>query len=278
MRNLEANIAEWRSRMAAGGIKTPAVLDELESHLREEIQERLAAGDSEKEAFEVAVVRIGNAKSVRVEFDKIRGTTRLPVMIGVAAWSVLIVSMVAFMVWQMAVGKIGILLGWHIFVITAGFLAAFVVGSLGVCSLCGRWFGKMFSDRNDSLHRAAWAFTWIALALMVVGYLLGAVWTSKYRGYYWSGSAREIGAVGTILWLALLVAVQQLKRFNEHFLVAMCAATNVVAAVGWFGAGILSVDRGLDHLGNYWPLEIFLIAHLLFLTLSLRRGLKPAAS
>jgi ferritin-like metal-binding protein YciE len=39
----EQTIAEWRRQMAAGGIKTPEVLNELESHLREDVeqQERL---------------------------------------------------------------------------------------------------------------------------------------------------------------------------------------------------------------------------------------------
>jgi hypothetical protein len=71
MPELDSKIAEWRSRMAAGGIKTPAVLEELEGHLREEIKERLAGGDSEEEAFEVAVVRIGTPRSLRAEFNKV---------------------------------------------------------------------------------------------------------------------------------------------------------------------------------------------------------------
>jgi hypothetical protein len=35
MRNLDPGIAEWRREMAAAGIKSAEVLDELESHLHE---------------------------------------------------------------------------------------------------------------------------------------------------------------------------------------------------------------------------------------------------
>jgi len=37
MFDLDQAISEWRRQMAAGGIKLPDALDELESHLREEV-------------------------------------------------------------------------------------------------------------------------------------------------------------------------------------------------------------------------------------------------
>ena len=65
MPDLEEKIAKWRKRMAAGGVKPAAVLDELEGHLREVIQERLAAGRSESEAVEIAIARVGSPGSLR---------------------------------------------------------------------------------------------------------------------------------------------------------------------------------------------------------------------
>ena len=38
MFDLEQSIADWRRQMLAAGIKTPVPLEELESHLREEIE------------------------------------------------------------------------------------------------------------------------------------------------------------------------------------------------------------------------------------------------
>jgi hypothetical protein len=44
MPNLDQRIAEWRQRMDTGGIKSPAVLDELESHLRDEVEQQMRSG------------------------------------------------------------------------------------------------------------------------------------------------------------------------------------------------------------------------------------------
>jgi hypothetical protein len=71
MSNLDKQIAEWRMRMAAGGIKAPAVLDELESHLREDISRLVKAGVSEEKAVVTAIERIGQSDALNAEFAKV---------------------------------------------------------------------------------------------------------------------------------------------------------------------------------------------------------------
>src|SRR5262249_44109846 len=63
-------IAEWRRELAAGGVKSSSVLDELENHLREDIEQQTRLGSSEPSAFEAAVQRIGEAPSLKSEFVK----------------------------------------------------------------------------------------------------------------------------------------------------------------------------------------------------------------
>jgi H+/Cl- antiporter ClcA len=70
MFNLEQSIAEWRRQMLAAGIKAP-VMEELESHLREEVDWFMQAGVDVSCAFSTAVGRIGNAKTIKMEFNKI---------------------------------------------------------------------------------------------------------------------------------------------------------------------------------------------------------------
>ncbi|MDB6122600.1 MAG: hypothetical protein JWQ71_1593 [Pedosphaera sp.] len=76
MFNLEQAIVAWRQQMSAGGIKTPEPLDELESHLREDIEEQLRSGITAQQAFASAVQRIGQASALKLEFEKI-GQTKL---------------------------------------------------------------------------------------------------------------------------------------------------------------------------------------------------------
>ena len=47
MFNLDQSITEWRRQMVAGGIQSPRVLDELESHLRDDAEEQERADRTE---------------------------------------------------------------------------------------------------------------------------------------------------------------------------------------------------------------------------------------
>jgi hypothetical protein len=73
MFDLEQSISEWRGQMLAAGIKSPVPLEELESHLREEIEAQVQSGITERDAFEKAVKQIGKAEKLRTEF----GSTNL---------------------------------------------------------------------------------------------------------------------------------------------------------------------------------------------------------
>src|SRR5689334_15542581 len=71
MFDLDKAIAEWRKQMLAAGIKAPVPLDELEIHLREEVEQQVRSGLSAREAFETAAQRMGQASRLKVEFKKV---------------------------------------------------------------------------------------------------------------------------------------------------------------------------------------------------------------
>jgi hypothetical protein len=70
MFDLEKSIADWRQQMLAAGIKIPVPLEELENHLREEIERQIKLGLSGLEAFNSAVQKIGQARALKTEFKK----------------------------------------------------------------------------------------------------------------------------------------------------------------------------------------------------------------
>ncbi|EEF62681.1 hypothetical protein [Pedosphaera parvula] len=74
MFNLEQEIKKWRRQLAAGGIKSSAALEELECHLREDIQRQMQSGVGAQPAFEDAVRRIGKVETLKEEFMKIKRT------------------------------------------------------------------------------------------------------------------------------------------------------------------------------------------------------------
>jgi len=79
MFHLEQSIVEWRKQLLAAGIKTPVPLEELEIHLREEIERQMRSGLNEQQSFEISAARIGEAALIKNEFKKIE-TTRINMM------------------------------------------------------------------------------------------------------------------------------------------------------------------------------------------------------
>ncbi len=73
MFDLENQIAAWRQEMFADGIKQNEVLDELESHLRDETERQMRSGADAPQAFAAAVLRIGHARALTREFKKVGG-------------------------------------------------------------------------------------------------------------------------------------------------------------------------------------------------------------
>jgi hypothetical protein len=76
MFNLDQAIAEWRRQMLAAGIKTPVPLDELESHLREDIDRSIRSGLGEDHAFGLAVSQIGDPGTLKAEFARVENQER----------------------------------------------------------------------------------------------------------------------------------------------------------------------------------------------------------
>ena len=73
MFKLETAIADWRHKMLAAGIQTPVPLEELEIHLREDIEWQMKMGLSEQTAFEISARQIGQPKMLKSEFKKSEG-------------------------------------------------------------------------------------------------------------------------------------------------------------------------------------------------------------
>jgi hypothetical protein len=74
MFDLQKSINDWRLQMLAAGVKHPTPLDELELHLREEIERLTESGLDEPAAFTAAVKNLGLAQSLCDEFKKVEAT------------------------------------------------------------------------------------------------------------------------------------------------------------------------------------------------------------
>jgi hypothetical protein len=74
MFNLEQAMTEWRKRMAADGLTSSTVLEELETHLRDDIERRTQSAVNVQQAYHEAVQQLGHADALTNEFAKVGET------------------------------------------------------------------------------------------------------------------------------------------------------------------------------------------------------------
>jgi len=84
MFDLEKSIADWRQQMLAAGIRTPVPLEELEIHLRDEIERQVQSGLSRQQVFGIAVKKIGQAPELKSEFKKVNAPMEIQKIIKLA--------------------------------------------------------------------------------------------------------------------------------------------------------------------------------------------------
>ena len=77
MVEVERAISDWRREMQCRGIKGAETLDELECHLREDLEVHVCSGMEIQDAFDAARADIGQSESLGLEFKKIRLTELL---------------------------------------------------------------------------------------------------------------------------------------------------------------------------------------------------------
>ena len=77
MFNLNEQIKKWRSSLAQSCILDKADIDELESHLREEIEHIHTTKLSQQEVFLIAAHRLGSPANLSSEYAKINRGLKL---------------------------------------------------------------------------------------------------------------------------------------------------------------------------------------------------------
>ena len=167
MFDLKKSIAAWRRQMLAAGIKIPVPLEELESHLREDIERQMRSGVAAQSAFELAVQQIGHAGPLKNEFEKASASGRRlsPQFLGIYCY-VTASFMLLVNLGKLAMNEMNLIEP------AAGVLLALYVGSLP------RWHGVLANPRSRWVQAAMrigvfFVFTWPVWA--VFGLLPGGI-------------------------------------------------------------------------------------------------------
>lgn len=241
MTELEPRIAQWRQTLAAALGERPDVLDELESHLREEIQRLLLAGHNAEQAFATAAARLGGPREIAAEFAKLPPTpvpwlpARL-VLAAAIAWACLGTGLL------LRTDREPLLIV-HLVAVTLGYTGTLFVGLLSACYLFARPFADLAPGQRLSWNRAAVVLTATSAALTAAGVLLGGVWAREHLGRFWAWDARETAGLVITLWNVALLALLVSRHASITVRAVLGVVGSVVVLLGWFGVSWLLSRR-----------------------------------
>ncbi|MDB6055003.1 MAG: ccsA [Verrucomicrobiales bacterium] len=275
MNELDGLIGGWRRTMTGAGMKSPAELNELESHLREDIHSLVTAGMREGEAFDLASSRLGSPASVGKEFQKIRGTSTNLVRIGTAVWILGTIAPGVLLFHRLMDGQIGILLFGHVMMIVAGYLAAFVVGTFGAVQIGSMAWGRTSAKGDLGLSKAIFRFAKIGTVTVALGFVLGSLWSRENLGSYFRADPREIGGIVVWLCLAALWKLQISGHSQRRRVTFLSVGTSLATSLAWFGAPLIEANPKSHLYGfpYFWPLILCVMLHVgIMLVPVLRNG------
>ena len=270
MSEFEERVRRWRESFREALGDRPEVIDELEAHLREDVEQLVRSGQSPEQAWETARARLGAPGQLAGEFAKLRATW-LPARLAYGALIVGGVLLGALLVAGLARGRYGPLLAVHVFTVTIGYAAAFAVGGLAVCAILARAGVARDVTRDAAVRQATRRLATVSLALTAVGVALGAVWAREHLGRYWGWDLKEVGGFSVLCWGVLLaLCAYALERWWLPVLL-LAVAGNVVVGLSWFGPALVAKQQmqGTTPWAYALVLGAFLLAQLVVGVLAL---------
>jgi hypothetical protein len=246
MFDLNRQIDLWKRAFAAKKTCSSDELEELESHLREQVEAMIAAGHSQEEAFAQSASRLGARDAVCREFAKndflgdwlaIRAGNAMVALVGLAA----VVLAIA-----VEIEKQDGLLAAHIGAIVFAYLVPFLLAAVGSYAILRTALVKsgqqQFRDRFAIQSKILLGATALVTALAAI---LGGFWAERHLGRFWGWDLKETGALAVIVCaLALLGLVSRYKlasvRLGQASLIA-----SLVTFVAWFGPPVYMHQFGV---------------------------------
>lgn len=230
----EELIAQWRRHLAATSSCSNEVLDELESHLREEFQQLVQTGHSEEQALALAASRLGTPRALATEFAKVAEPTLwLPARLASFAAIALAALLIGYLLSRWQDGRMGLLVAAHVGAITLGYSISLLVGTLIVCYVATRPFRDLAAGQIRGLERAVFSLMATATVLTFLGVLLGCIWAKDHLGRYWGWDPRETWAAVVIVWDAVVLLLL-MRRVGEHRVLLLGILGNGLVAFAWF--------------------------------------------
>lgn len=244
MRKLEDRIGAWRQEWAAKLNREQ--LDELEGHLREELDRALdPALDL---AWTGAVAKLGDPALLAAEFAKASPRSgwwpaRVVGFLAVAMSSI-IASVIAT---RITPGDV--LLGIHVMFATVGYVTTFLIGALGVCFALMRPFAEWHEGRAQSLRRVALPLALFGGGCTLLAVVLGMRWAAQRWGVAWSWDPKEVGALAVVIGNGALAVFLLVRSVPDSARMGLAVFNSLLVTLAWFGANLWGWGERLHSYG-----------------------------
>jgi ABC-type transport system involved in cytochrome c biogenesis permease subunit len=162
-------------------------------------------------------------------------------------------------------------LSTHVTIVTLGYSAMFVAGTLATFHLVGRLVSSRYAaaeSTQSSLDRSSYGVLAFALTASFIGTMLGGIWADQSWGRFWGWDPKENGALLIVLWCALALHCRWGRLVDREGLMQILVFGNIVTAWSWFGTNLLGVglhSYGFTESGFFWlslyaASQVFVIA------------------
>ena len=261
MHNLEKLITEWRKTAATSSVSAET-LDELETHLREKVDQLVRSGMTVSDAFQRAVVELGAMSKVSSEFRKLDQPVWLPVKLAIGVTVLTALVMAIAIIGRLDSSAASLVLATHIFVITLGYTIILLIGVLGICFVSQRCFEDFSTSRLQSISRVSIVLSGVALLFTTMGIISSMAWTKISWGRYWAWDVKEIGGLCVVVWLVSYLLAHRFFKSRARGILTISMLGNIVVSLAWFGPQL----NGLQQYGTFSQsmLLIAVVANLVF--------------
>lgn len=160
-------------------------------------------------------------------------------------------------------------LATHVIIITLGYSATFLAGSIAFIFI----LMSLFSNRIDKKSARAfgsmvYGIVCFAILFSFVGTILGGIWADQSWGRFWGWDPKENGALLIVIWNAIILHARWAGFARTRGIMAMAIFGNIVCSWSWFGTNMLGIglhaygfmDKAFYYLSAFVALNLLVIA------------------
>ena len=153
-------------------------------------------------------------------------------------------------------------LATHVIIITLGYSATFLAGTIGFIFI----LMSVLSERVDkktarTFGSMVYGIVCFSTLFSFVGTILGGIWADQSWGRFWGWDPKENGALLIVIWNAIILHCRWGGFVKTRGLMMLAVFGNVICSWSWFGTNMLGI--GLHAYGFMDAAFTYLSAYML---------------